>query len=483
MSRPAARHRYRAWDGRPSPGVVSPDELLEALGDRFLSENPDQVLNDLLHRGLATESGDGLSGIDALRAAIREQLQQFDPSELGRSMAGSGLDLSDEAAGLLSMMAAQPLQAGRLLAGSSPGVQAELSSLGHAGGPLQRQAAEAGRLLDLAKVERDLRQVARIVDVESVSVEAIARALDDDIAASVAALIESLRGFRDQGYIDPSTGGLSAVALRKLGRRLLRDALAAIESRISGDHDLRSGQAGGERSGSTREYRFGDPFDLDLSGTLLQAVRREPGTPVRLAPGDMTIFDREETGRVAMVLAIDRSRSMGGRGYLLAAKKLALALATLVRTRFPRDELDLLTFAHEADAVTLPELAAIDWERYAVGTNVHDALVAGRSKLTATRGLQRVLTVITDGEPTAHRDCDGEVQYAEPPTAEALAATYAAARQLRREQILLIVVLLSRARQTVDFARQLVRESRGRLLLSDPDELNVEMLVGYPGLR
>jgi uncharacterized protein with von Willebrand factor type A (vWA) domain len=197
----------------------------------------------------------------------------------------------------------------------------------------------------------------------------------------------------------------------------------------------------------------------------------------------MTIFEREETGRVATLLAIDRSRSMGQRGYLLAAKRLALALTTLIHTRFPRDRLDLLVFSNEAQPVAPPDLVDLEWDRYAIGTNIHDALAAGRRKLAHASGLQRTLVLITDGEPTAYRDVHGEVRYSEPPTQEALAATYAEARRCRREQIQLIVALLSRERQVVSFARELVRQSEGRLVLAEPDGLSIALLVGYGRMR
>jgi uncharacterized protein with von Willebrand factor type A (vWA) domain len=174
---------------------------------------------------------------------------------------------------------------------------------------------------------------------------------------------------------------------------------------------------------------------------------------------------------------------MGQRGYLLAAKRLALALTTLIHTRFPRDRLDLLVFSNEARPVAPPDLVELEWDRYAIGTNIHDALAAGRRKLAQASGLQRTLVLITDGEPTAYRDAFGEVCYSEPPTQEALAATYAEARRCRREQIQLIVALLSRERQVVSFACELVRQSEGRLVLAEPDGLSIALLLGYGRLR
>jgi uncharacterized protein with von Willebrand factor type A (vWA) domain len=478
-----ARHRYRAWDGAQAAAPLAPDVLLERLGERFLERDVGQVLNDVLHRGLSPDDdGRRLAGLDELRGALRQQLGDVDPAELEPSTSTASEALSDEAGDLLREMSAHPQHAGRLLAGAQAGLRDELSALRAPGGPLQA-SDELAKLLELAELDLELRRVRRVEDVADVPFEQIAAALGEDLAAQFAALAASLADFGDQGYIDPARSGLSAQALRRLGLGLLQDALSEIESRIAGDHPARQTGAGLERADTTRSYRFGDPFDLDLSGTVLQAVRRAPGTPVRLRPGDMTIFEREETARVAMVLAIDRSRSMGERGYLLAAKRLALSLTALIHTRYPRDRLDLLTFSNAAETVTAHELAELQWERYAVGTNIHDALVAGRRKLADARGLQRTLLLITDGEPTAYRDRSGEVRYSEPPSPEALALTYAAARQLRRDRILLVVALLAQDKQTVTFAEEVVKQAAGRLVPAEPEDLGVAMLLGYRGLR
>lgn len=476
------RHRYRAWDGAQALPPISPDDLLDQLGERFLDQEAGQVLDDVLHRGLTSDDGKRLAGIDELRGAARQLLRDIDPDSLQPSTAAGAGDLSDDASTLLKEMVANPLQAGRTLEGAAPGLRDELSELRGPSGPLQ-PGDPLAEFLELAELDRALRRVRRVADVDEIPFEQIAALLGDDLAAQFAALATSLGDFEDQGYVDPSRSGLSTQALRRLGLGLLQGALTEIESRLAGDHPARQAAAGHERAETTRSYRFGDPFDLDLSGTVLQAVRRAPGTPVQLHPGDMTIFEREETGRVAMVLAIDRSRSMGERGYLLAAKRLALSLTALMHTRYPRDRLDLLTFSNEAETVTASELASLQWERYAVGTNIHDALVAGRRKLAGASGLQRTLLLITDGEPTAYRERSGEVRYSEPPAPEALAMTYAAARQLRRDQILLVVALLTAERQTVTFAGELIKQAAGLLVPADPDDLNVAMLMGYRSLR
>ncbi len=476
------RHRYRGWDGAQALTAIHPDDLLAQLGERFLEQEAGQVLDDVLHRGLTAGDGQRLAGVDELRGATRKQLQAIDPNALERSHAAAAESLSDDAGSLLKELLASPSQAGRTLAGARPGLRQELEELAGPAGPLQPGDSLA-TLVELAELDHALRRARRVADVAEVSGEQIAALLGPELAGQFASLAAALGEFEAQGYVDPTRAGLSTQALRRLGLGLLQGALSEIESRLAGDHPASRAGTGHERADVTRSYRFGDPFDLDLSGTVLQAVRRAPGTPVRLSPRDMTIFEREETGRVALALAIDRSRSMGERGYLLAAKRLGLALTALVHTRYPRDQLDLLAFSHEAEPVTAAELARLEWERYAVGTNIHDALVAGRRKLAAASGLQRTLLLITDGEPTAYRDAAGIVHYSEPPAPEALAVTYAAARRLQRDGILLIVALLTAAQQTVAFAGELVRQAGGRLVSADPDDLNVAMLMGYRSLR
>src|SRR5690606_4210396 len=129
-----------------------------------------------------------------------------------------------------------------------------------------------------------------------------------------------------------------------------------------------------EPTGTSRDYQFGDPFELDIGRSLLDAVKRKPGAPVQLDTRDLKVVERESTERATTILAIDLSRSMGERGYLLAAKKLALALSTFIRRRFAHDELYLIGFSETARQIHLQELVDLQWDRYGFGTNVHDAL-------------------------------------------------------------------------------------------------------------
>jgi uncharacterized protein with von Willebrand factor type A (vWA) domain len=215
---------------------------------------------------------------------------------------------------------------------------------------------------------------------------------------------------------------------------------------------------------------------------VLQAVQRGAGVPVRLAARDFAVFEREDSSRAATVLAIDLSRSMGERGYLLSAKKLALALVTLVRTRYPRDRLLLAGFSASARPLTTAELPRLGWDRFGFGTNMQDALRLARGMLAAHRGMQRTIILLTDGEPTAHRTPEGAVEFHHPPSPATVSQTYLEAERVRRDGIDLSVCVLSSQLQVVRFAEQLSRQAGGELIVTDPDDLAAATLLRF-GLR
>ena len=315
-------------------------------------------------------------------------------------------------------------------------------------------------------------------DVDPALVRAL---LGVEAGDALARLASSLRSFADSGYLRRSGTRLelSARALQHLGDELLSAVFAQLLGRGEGEHLTRGRPSGHDLSGTTREYQFGDPLTLDLSRTVLQAVQRGAGTPVQLDPADFAIFEREETARASTVLAIDVSRSMGERGYLLAAKKLALALSTLLRARFPRDRLLLVAFSESARTLTPADLPRLSWDRFGYGTNVHDALRLSRGLLGTQRGLHRSIVLITDGEPTAHRDDTGTVHFSHPPSLETVARTYAEAERCRRDGIALSICVLSDQTQVVRFAQELARRSAGSMLTATPDDLAPSVVLHY----
>lgn len=502
----ARRHRYRSWDGRQATGL-SPEHVLSALGERLLDGDIERELDRAMYQGIpAPEGDDGVAGLDQLRSQIRseraglqQQLQEQPSDDLLEHISDSIQDhvsegLSDGLAETLRALANNPERVSQLLrdldASQRLALHSEIETFHDAAGttlsaPLAQTLETLSHLLDLDELEQHLRTIRNVADVQNIDLDLIARALSDEAAFGADRLRHSLSDFQASGYVrkQGSETRLSARALQRLGDDILQDAFRQLRSRTAGDHANERTGGRTEPGSQSRAYQFGDPFELDLGRTVLQAVKRASGTPVRLTVDDMLVFEREVSSRVATVLAIDLSRSMGERGYLLAAKRLALALTTLIQRRFPRDHLHILGFSHEAREVTMAELTELTWDRHELGTNVQDALRASREMLNRYPGLQHNLILLTDGEPTAYRAASGEVRYSEPPSEEALARTYAEAARCQRASVDLLVVVLAEDENTVKFVERLAKTAGGAHVVCHPDQMAAATLMGYASKR
>ncbi len=501
------RYRYRAWDGAQAVEPLEPERVLAALADDLLTGNIEQALDRALHRGLDDADGEQIAGLDAIRDALRSERRQLEQSladneELQKLIdalrSGSGsVGLDPQSNELLEALAGHPNSAdllNHLPADVRATAQAALNQIREQGG-LNRDggfldgaplfsgilAETLQRLGQLYELEQSIRRVRSVADISDIDPELVRAILGTSAANDIERLGTSLQTFADSGFVrGPATRQeLSARALQFIGDEILSTIMSRLASRQPGDRRLLQRPGIHDLTGTSRDYQFGDPLMLDLSRTVLQAVRRGTGVPVRLQALDFAIFEREDSARAATVLAIDLSRSMGERGYLLAAKRLALALTTLIRTRFPRDILLLAGFSESARQLTPSELPRLAWDRFGFGTNIQDALRLGRSQLSAHRGVERNLILLTDGEPTAHRDSDGRIHFNHPPTSETLAGTYAEAERLRRDGIGLTVCVLSDELQVVRFADELARRASGDLIVTAPDDLGSAITLQY----
>ena len=168
-----------------------------------------------------------------------------------------------------------------------------------------------------------------------------------------------------------------------------------------GNHRTTWTGTGHDREETTKPYEFGDPFNLDLSRTVHNAVRRAgSGVPVRLSPDDFEVIETEALTRSATVLLLDLSLSMPMRDNFVPAKKMAMALHTLISTRFPRDYLGLVGFSEVARVIEPEDLPTVSWD-YVYGTNLQHGLILARKMLAHQQGTKQII-LVTDGEPTAH---------------------------------------------------------------------------------
>ena len=235
---------------------------------------------------------------------------------------------------------------------------------------------------------------------------------------------------------------------------------------------------GHERTFETKPYEWGDPFNLSIERTVRNAVARSgAGTPVRLTPDDFEIDRTETLTSTATVLAVDLSLSMPMRGNFLAAKKVAMALHSLITTQFPRDYLGLVGFGELARELRPEQLPEVSWD-YTYGTNMQHALALARRMLARQTGTKQVI-MITDGEPTAHILPGGEPFFSYPPAPETIRVTLNEVVRATREGIRINTFMLDASGYLRNFVERLTQLNRGRAFFTTPETLGDYVLVDF----
>jgi uncharacterized protein with von Willebrand factor type A (vWA) domain len=166
------------------------------------------------------------------------------------------------------------------------------------------------------------------------------------------------------------------------------------------------------------------------------------------------------------------------RGCFLAAKKVAIALDSLIRTQFPRDTLYVVGFSNHAVELKPHSLPAIALNDYVYGTNMQHAFQVGRSLLARHRGNRQII-MVTDGEPTAHLDERGRVFFAYPPTFRTIQETLREVRRCTRDRIVINTFMLERGPYLTEFVNQMTRINKGRAFFVSPERLGEYILVDY----
>lgn len=337
------------------------------------------------------------------------------------------------------------------------------------------------RLREMEEVEDQLKGVRDWRDLEHVDDEKIRELLGDDVGQDLDQLRQLTKMLEDAGYIQRTRRGyeLTPLGVRKIGQKALRDIFQHLKRDRFGEHELDRAGAGVERTDDTKPYEFGDPFLLDLPKTVMNAVYRDGiGSPVHLQPDDFEVYRTEMMSQSSTVLMVDMSRSMLYNGCFTAAKKVALALDSLIRSQFPRDNLYIIGFSYIATELKPSMLPNISWDEYNYGTNMQHGFMLSRQLLARHKGGNKQVIVITDGEPTAHFD-GSQVRFSYPPTYQTLQETLKEVVRCTRERITINTFMLERSPYMAGFVSEMAKINKGRAFFAEPDHLGEYILVDY----
>jgi len=314
-------------------------------------------------------------------------------------------------------------------------------------------------------------------------------------------LIENLmQKLADEGHIsidepgDPQSGTGSGTgpqsearfevtdkSLDFLGFKTLKDLLGSLGKSSFGRHDTRDLATGIESSGSSRQYEFGDTLNLDIGETLFSAVRREGvKVPINLEYSDLHVHQCEYQSSCATVLMLDCSHSMilYGEDRFTPAKRVAMALAHLIRTQYPGDSLRCVLFHDSAEELNISQLARVQVGPYY--TNTRDGLILAQRLLNQERKDMKQIVMITDGKPSALTLDDGRMYrnaFGLDPLV--ISRTLEEVNRCRKQGIIINTFMLASDYGLINFVQKVTELCRGKAYFTTPQTLGQYLLMDY----
>lgn len=333
---------------------------------------------------------------------------------------------------------------------------------------------------ELDRLESMLAGASSPGQLTEVDLDRVRELLGDESAQSLEALARMARELEDAGLIKAKDGRLELTpkGLRRIGSSSLRDLFSHLAKDKAGRHAVGRVGHGHERTFETKSYEWGDPFELDLQRTIRNAIgRRGSGIPVHLSPDDFEIERTEHLTRSATVLMLDLSNSMYWQGRFLPAKKMAVALQSLISSQFPRDFLGVVGFSRIAYEITPSDLATVQCDP-GQGTNLHHGLMLARRMLAGQSGNKQVI-VVTDGEPTAHVMSDGRFFFDWPTSQETTDVTLREVLRCTRDDIRINTFMIDADEYLRHFVERLTAMNGGRAFFTDSSSLGDYVLLDY----
>lgn len=349
---------------------------------------------------------------------------------------------------------------------------------------LQEAMKLMGDMNSLDGLERELMEAAKYNDASKVDADDVSRLLGEEAGRMMEQMQEITRMLEEAGLIQKrgNEWQLTPRAARKIGERALREVFGELKQSTLGDHGMDQNGIGVERLDDTRPYTYGDPFQVDAQKTIMNALRREgTGLPVRIRSEDFEIYRTEDITQCSTVIMLDMSYSMMMSGCFQEGRKVALALDSLIRSQFPRDNLDVVAFSYFV--LTLKPQMLLDsyWVEYGGGTNFQEALRQARMLLNKYKGGTKQIIMITDGEPTTYSywSGGGEGWNGSRRYGGVAEETLREVVRCARDNITVNTFMMEQDPSLSRFVQLMAKANRGRAFFAAPGKLGEYVLVDY----
>ena len=225
-----------------------------------------------------------------------------------------------------------------------------------------------------------------------------------------------IEDLKEKAYIQPSSGSggkgdgfaLTAKTEKLLREHALNQIFGQLKKTSSGNHKTNKSGLGQDHTGEFKAYQFGDSLDrIAVTESIKNAQIRSMGNDFTLQNEDLVIEDSFYKTQMSTVLMIDISHSMilYGEDRITPAKKVAMALAELITTRYPKDTLDILVFGNDARPIAVKDIPYLEVGPY--HTNTVAGLELAMDMLRRKKNTNKQIFMITDGKPSCLKMPDG----------------------------------------------------------------------------
>jgi uncharacterized protein with von Willebrand factor type A (vWA) domain len=339
--------------------------------------------------------------------------------------------------------------------------------------------AEMGDLENLANQIGDADEMG---DPTQIDLDLLERVMGRSLRDELEAMAQLQKDLQDEGFLVKSGESmrLSAKAVRRIGQSALAEVFKHLDSTARGEHQMHRAGKSGEATGTHRQWSFGDDGTIDVVRTTQNAIRRRlaSGDGAFLHPDDFDIAETENLTKAAVVLLVDQSYSMVMNDTWGAAKTMALALHSLSSTKYPLDAFQVIGFSNLARIVNPMEIPDLEASQ-TPGTNLQHALMLGGKFLDKHPGSQRIVMVVTDGEPTAHLIGNNDWWFNWPPERETIELTVQAIDEMTRRKVAITWFRLGDDPQLARFLDNMARRNGGKVLATDPQSLGDYVISDY----
>ena len=289
---------------------------------------------------------------------------------------------------------------------------------------------------------------------------------------------------KEKGYLKENLKDGGVEITSKTEQTIRKSALEEIFGQLKkagkGNHNSNTSGIGEEKNADRREYSFGDSLDqIDMTASIQNAQINHGIGNFTLTERDLEVEEKDFKTLTSTVLMIDISHSMilYGEDRITPAKKVAMALAELIKTRYPKDTLDIVVFGNDAWPITVKDLPYLQVGPYHTNTLAGLELAADLLRRRKTHNKQ--IFMITDGKPTCLKENGRYYKNSMGLDRKVINKTLNMAAQCKRLKIPITTFMIAQDPYLQQFVREFTQTNGGRAFYSSLTGLGEYIFEDY----